>query len=99
MTFIILRNHEETLKHSSLPLLKQRLVSWYSQYFNNLFILHQMSEEKTEKWIYGMRIKSAYAQRISFSLMYRHTQFRTKHSLNLGLKEWIAHTVTLKHSK
>ena len=28
-------------------------------YFNNLFILHQMSEGKTEKWIYCVRIKSA----------------------------------------
>ena len=47
-TFIILRNHEETLKPSSLPS-KQRLVSWYSSYFNNLFILHQMFEGKTKK--------------------------------------------------
>ena len=28
-------------------------------YFNNLFILHQMPEGKTEKWIYSMRIESA----------------------------------------
>ena len=47
-TFVILRNHEETLKPSSLPY-KQRLVSSYSKYFNNLFILHQMSEGKTKK--------------------------------------------------
>ena len=47
-TFIILRNHEETLKPSSLPS-KQRLVSWYSLYLNNLFILHQMFEGKTKK--------------------------------------------------
>ena len=47
-TFIILRNHEEPLNPSSLPS-KQRLVSWYSCYFNNLFILHQMSEGKAKK--------------------------------------------------
>ena len=47
-TFIILRNHEEPLNPSSLTS-KQRLVSWYSEYFNNLFILHQMSEGKTKK--------------------------------------------------
>ena len=50
-TFIILKNHEETLKPSSLTS-KQHLVSWYSWYFDNLFILHQMSERKDkEKWI------------------------------------------------
>ena len=35
------------------PLLKQSFVICY---FSNLFILHQMSEGKTEKWIYIMRI-------------------------------------------
>ena len=46
MTFIILGNHEETLKPLSLPS-KQRLVSRYSEYFNNF--LHQMSEGKIKK--------------------------------------------------
>ena len=45
---LILRDHKENLKPSSLPS-KQRLVSWYSCYFNNLFILHQMSEGKAKK--------------------------------------------------
>ena len=40
-----------------------------------------------------------FAQRFAFSLIYSNTQFRTKHSLNLGLKRWIVDTVTLKRSK
>ena len=35
----------------------------------------------------------------SRSSMYNNNQFRTKNSLNLGLKQEIVHTVTLKHSK
>ena len=42
------RNHKETLKPSGLSS-KQGLVSRYSWYFNNLFILHQTSEGKTKK--------------------------------------------------
>ena len=45
---LILRDHKENLKPSSLPS-KQRLVSRYSCYFNNLFILHQVSEGKAKK--------------------------------------------------
>ena len=43
-----LGNREETLKPSSLPT-KNLLVSSYSYYFDNLFILQQMSEGKTKK--------------------------------------------------
>ena len=42
MIFIIVRYHEETLKLSTLTS-KKRLD------FNNLYILHHMSEEKTKK--------------------------------------------------
>ena len=41
----------------------------------------------------------SYALRFSFSLMYSNTQFRTKHSLNLKLRQLITDTVTMKRSK
>ena len=37
--------------------------------------------------MYKYEERISFAQRFSFSLMYSNTQFRTKHSLNLGLKQ------------
>ena len=67
---------------------KQRFVSRYSKYFNNLNILQQMSEgTDKEKGIYSMKIESlSCAQPFAISV-YSNTQFCTKDSLNLGLKQ------------
>ena len=81
------------------------LIRYYKYVSLFLFILSKFLclfctrclKERQRKVNLSHRI--SYALRFSFSLMYSNTQFCTKHSLNLGLRQKIADTVTLKHSK
>ena len=85
-----------TLKPSCLPLSNVWWVGIHSTLTICLFCTRCLRERQRKV---NLSVRISYVLRFSFSLMYSNTQFRAKHSLNLGLRQKITDTVTLNHSK
>ena len=77
-----LGNHEDTLKPSSLPRTNVWWVDIHSTLTICLFCTRCLKERQRKV---NLSDRISYELRFSFSLIYSNTQFRTKHTLNLGL--------------